>query len=129
MSISGNLVGSYSQLGKTFIFEDADGNEVTGVITEQLTILNVTDSDVRKGIIYAGDEGFSVGTLDVPTYNYAIIDSSNLCNEVIGTSKNCDGLDGYIAIANYNESYIDKYYNSNNGKWYLDASFSNAWMP
>lgn len=128
MSISGSLVGSYSQLGKTFIFEDSDGNELTGVITEQMTILDVTDSDVRKGVIYAGDEGISVGTLEMPTYIYALIDESNLCYEVCGTSNNHDGANGYVAIVRYDQSYINKYYNANDGQWYLDESFAHKFV-
>ena len=128
MSISGSLVGSYSQLGKTFIFEDSDGNELTGVITEQMTILNVTDSDVRKGVTYAGDEGISVGTLEVPPYTYALVDESNLCYEVRGTSKDYNGTDGYVAIPQYDSNYIGKYYSSNDGQWYLDESFMNKWV-
>jgi hypothetical protein len=121
--ISGNMVGMYSTLGKTFIFEDSDGNEVTGVITEQMTILDVTDSDVRKGVIYAGDEGIRVGTQEIPPYIYALIDESGLCYEVCGTSKNYDGVNGYVSISIYDSNYIDKYYNINDGQWYLDSSF------
>ena len=39
--ISGNMVGSYSQLGKTFIITDADGNELTGVVTENVQIFDI----------------------------------------------------------------------------------------
>lgn len=123
MSISGSLVGSYSQLGKTFIFEDSDGNELTGVITEQMTILDVTDSDVRKGVIYAGDEGISVGALEMPSYTYALIDEFNLCYEVCGTSNNHDDAIGHVAIIKYDLNYINKYYNVNDGQWYIDRSF------
>ena len=129
MSISGNMVGMYSSIGKTFIFTDDDGNELSGVITEQLTILNVTDKDVRKGVVYAGDEGISIGTQEMPSYVYAIIDGSNLCNEVRGTSKNCDNMTGYIAIPVYSLGYINKYYNANNNKWYSEASFVTEWIP
>ena len=127
--ISGNLVGSYSQLGKTFIFADEEGNELTGVITEQLTILDVTDGDVRKGIVYAGDEGISIGTLEIPAYTYAIVNTVGLCDEVRGTSKNYDGVNGYVAISSYNPNYINKYYNVNDGKWYLGEAFTTEWFP
>lgn len=123
MSISGNLVGSYSQIGKTFIFADSEGNELTGVITEQMTVLDVIDSDVRKGVVYAGDEGIRVGTLDVPVYTYALIDESNLCYEVCGTSNNHDDKTGYVALNKYDLNYINKYYNANNEQWYFDADF------
>lgn len=65
MIIAGNMVGCYSKLGKTFIFVDKDGNEVVGVLAEKEEILTATDEDVRKGKVYASDNGISVGTLDV----------------------------------------------------------------
>jgi hypothetical protein len=65
MIIAGNMVGSYSQIGKTFTFVDADGNEVLGVVTDKETILTATDEDVKKGKVYASDNGISVGTLEV----------------------------------------------------------------
>lgn len=71
MSISGNLVGSYSQLGKTFIITDADGNELTGVVVGQETVFTATDNDVREGFVYAGDEGVSIGTKNIPSYRTA----------------------------------------------------------
>ena len=68
MSISGNMVGSYSQIGKTFILTDENGNELTGVLVDQMTIFNATDNDVREGMVYAGDEGVSTGTKNIPAY-------------------------------------------------------------
>lgn len=67
--ISGNMVGSYSQIGKTFILTDTDGNEITtGVIVNQETVFTATDNDVREGMIYASDEGVSTGTKNIPSY-------------------------------------------------------------
>ena len=63
--ISGNMVGSYSSLGKTFIIQDEDGNEITGVVVDSEVIFTATDSDVRAGKVYASNDGVSVGTLDV----------------------------------------------------------------
>lgn len=68
MSISGNLVGSYSQLGKTFILTDENGNELTGVVVNQETIFTAHDNDVREGMVYASDEGVSTGTKNIPAY-------------------------------------------------------------
>ena len=128
MSISGNMVGMYSTIGKTFILEDEEGNELTGVITEQMTILDVTDRDVRCGVVYAGDEGIRTGIQEFPQYTYALINTSGLCSEVCGTSKSYDGIEGYIAILYYDTNYIGKYYNTNNKQWYLDASFSTKFV-
>ena len=63
--ISGNLVGSYSQLGKTIILEDENGNEVVGVIVGSEVIFTAVDSDVVKGKVYASNEGVSTGTLEL----------------------------------------------------------------
>ena len=127
--ISGNMVGMYSTIGKSLTFEDADGNQLTGVIVGQEAIFTATDDDVAAGKVYASDGGVSVGTRELPPYIYALIDGVGLCSEVRGTSKNCDELEGYVAISKYNSHYIDKYYNVNNGLWYLEASFATEWIP
>ena len=67
--ISGNMVGSYSQIGKTFIITDENGVELTGVIVGQETVFDATDNDVREGKIYASDGGVSTGTKNIPSYN------------------------------------------------------------
>lgn len=59
--ISGNMVGMYSQLGKTFIITDADGNELTGVVVDQETVFDATAADVRIGKTFASDEGVAQG--------------------------------------------------------------------
>jgi len=59
------MVGCYSMLGKTFVIEDENGSEVMAVIVDQETILTATDEDVKKGKVYASDNGVSVGTLEV----------------------------------------------------------------
>lgn len=67
MSISGNLVGMYSSIGKTVILVDADGNEVTGVVTENVKVFDATPEDVKIGKTFAGEEGVLEGT-DTKTY-------------------------------------------------------------
>ena len=69
MSIIGNMAGCYSPMGKTFIITDENGNEITGVVTEQEQIFTATDNDVREGMVYAGDGGVSTGTKIIPTYH------------------------------------------------------------
>ena len=127
--ICGNMVGSYSQIGKTFIIVDEDGEELAGVIVDQQVVFNATDDDVVEGKIYASDSGVSIGTKETPSYVYALIDENGLCDEVRGTSKNCNGVNGYIAISQYDSSYINKYYNANDGQWYLEASFATKFTP
>ena len=65
--ISGNMVGSYSQMGKTFIIQDSDGNEITGVVTGEETVFTATADDIKIGKIAATDEGIVEGT-DTKTY-------------------------------------------------------------
>ena len=62
-------------------------------------------------------------------YNYAIIDETGWCYEVCSTSRNCDGMEGYIAIPTCNTDYMDKYYNVNDSKWYLESTFETEWIP
>lgn len=62
-------------------------------------------------------------------YNYALIDETGWCYEVRSTSRCCDGEEGYISIPEYDDSYMDKYYNVADGKWYLEASFTTEWTP
>jgi hypothetical protein len=69
MSISGNLVGSYSSLGKTFILVDEEGNEITGVCVDNPVVFTAGDNDVREGMVYAGDDGVSTGTKNIPAYH------------------------------------------------------------
>lgn len=63
--ISGNMVGTYSQLGKTLLLVDEYGNEIPGVIVSQEAVFTANDNDVRRGKVYASNDGVSVGTLDV----------------------------------------------------------------
>lgn len=62
-------------------------------------------------------------------YNYAIIESNGYCVEVCSTSSSHDGMTGYIPIPEYNEDYLEKYYNTADGKWYEDAEFTTEWIP
>lgn len=62
-------------------------------------------------------------------YNYAIIDETGWCYEVISTSRSHEGEEGYIVIPEYNEDYMDKYHNVADGKWYEDAEFTTEWTP
>ena len=95
MSISGNLVGSYSQIGKTFIIEDSDGNEITGVVVGQETVFTATDNDVRAGYVYAGDGGVSTGTKIIPSYH-----------TMMGEKKIMPGKAFVIRDENYDYDFI-----------------------
>ena len=62
MKIIGNMIGTYSSLGKTFVLVDENNNELTAVAVENITLFTAKDDDVRKGKVYASDNGVSVGT-------------------------------------------------------------------
>ena len=62
--IFGNMIGGTAPL-KTVTLVDEYGNEVTGVITKSEVIFTAVDSDVRKGKVYASDNGVSTGTLEI----------------------------------------------------------------
>lgn len=62
MKIVGNMIGCYSPIGKTFIIEDENGNEITGIVVEQETIFTATAADVVKGKVAGTDDGVVVGT-------------------------------------------------------------------
>lgn len=58
-------------------------------------------------------------------YNYALIDETGWCYEIRTTSRNCDGMEGYISVPEYKDDYLEKYYNVTDGKWYHDPEFQN----
>ena len=60
-------------------------------------------------------------------YNYAMIEADGYCYEVCSTSRNCDGMEGYIPIPEYNNDYLEKFYI--NGAWYEDAEATIPWSP
>jgi hypothetical protein len=49
-------------MGKTFIIEDEDGVQFTGVVVDQLTVFDAVPSDVTEGKTFASDDGVLVGT-------------------------------------------------------------------
>ena len=46
--IIGNMVGSYSSMGKTYIIEDGDGNEFVGVVVDSEVVF--TDEKLGRDI-------------------------------------------------------------------------------
>lgn len=62
-------------------------------------------------------------------YNYAAIDTaSGICLGCLTTSDEINH-EAYVLIPEYNEDYIDKYYNLNGDqKWYWDAAFTQLWV-
>ena len=62
MSISGNLVGAYSQTGKTFIIVDEEGNEYTGIVVGKEIVFTATVDDIVEGKTAGTEDGVVVGT-------------------------------------------------------------------
>jgi hypothetical protein len=62
MKIVGNMVGCYSPMGKTFILEDENGNELTGIVVDQEVVFTATASDIVKGKVAGTDDGVVIGT-------------------------------------------------------------------
>lgn len=62
MRIIGNMVGCYSTIGKTLVFEDENGNQIVGIIVDQEEILTATSADIVAGKTAATEEGIVVGT-------------------------------------------------------------------
>lgn len=66
--IWGNVVGGSSGIENTYVIEDIDGNQYTGVSVDKYTLFTATDNDVREGAVYASDGGISTGTKFIPPY-------------------------------------------------------------
>jgi hypothetical protein len=62
MKIVGNMVGCYSPIGKTFIIEDENGNEITGIVVDQETVFTATAADIVKGKVAGTNDGVVIGT-------------------------------------------------------------------
>lgn len=110
MSISGNMVGSYSQIGKTFILTDADGNEITGVVVDQETIFTANAAeDIREGKVAATDVGVVTGTAFIPNYKTytgvkIIPNGSDLCLPLQDGGYNYTKLQAIMCSFNTNST-------------------------
>lgn len=60
--ICGNLVGGIVGYGKTFIIEDENGKQLTGVITDEVITLTATVADIKAGKTAVIDSGIVTGT-------------------------------------------------------------------
>lgn len=66
--IIGKMCGAYSPLGKTFVLQDENGNDlVTGVVTDSAKVFDANVADVKIGKTFASGEGVKVGE-DTKTY-------------------------------------------------------------
>jgi hypothetical protein len=65
----GNVTFKVSTEANTYIIEDEYGNEVVGVLVDELTAFDATPNDIRLGKVAATDVGVVVGEKVIPTYN------------------------------------------------------------
>jgi hypothetical protein len=67
--IYGNTVGGGGDgLGKTFIIEDSEGNELVGVLTDSDVVIDATPNDVRAGKVAVTQNGVITGEKEIPPY-------------------------------------------------------------
>lgn len=70
--IAGNMIGSYSQIGKTFTLVDEAGAEFVGVVTDKEVLLTANaEKDIREGTVAVTDEGIVTGNKVIPSYHTA----------------------------------------------------------
>lgn len=68
--IYGNTVGGGGDgLGKTFIIEDSEGNELVGVLTDSDVVIDATPNDVRAGKVAVTQNGVITGEKEIPAYH------------------------------------------------------------
>lgn len=60
--IYGNVVGGSSGFGKTFILEDENGTQLTGIVVDELTVFTATADDIKLGKVAGTDSGVVTGT-------------------------------------------------------------------
>lgn len=60
--IYGNVVGGGSGFGKTFLLEDENGNQLTGIVVDELTVFTATAEDIKLGKVAGTDSGVVTGT-------------------------------------------------------------------
>ena len=109
--IYGNTVGGSggSGIGKTFILQDEDGNELVGVVVDQNTIFDATANDIRAGKVAATMEGVTTGEKDIPAYNtsegYKLIPVGSTVK--ITNLKNCEYTKLQVLLCKLNTQASD----------------------
>lgn len=68
--IYGNAVGgSGGGIDRTFIIEDAEGNELVGIVVGEEIVFTATENDIRKGTVAATQKGVTEGAKEIPSYH------------------------------------------------------------
>lgn len=61
--------GPSIEIGETYIFVDEDGNDVTGVVSDEPVSLDATANDIRQGKTAATNDGVTLGEKIIPSYH------------------------------------------------------------
>lgn len=54
---------------QSYILIDEEGNEIPAVLVSEETVFNATANDIREGMVAATDNGVTIGTKYIPSYN------------------------------------------------------------
>lgn len=54
---------------KSYMFVDEYGNEMIGILVDEVTTFTATENDVRNGKVFATSTGVKTGTKIIPSYN------------------------------------------------------------
>jgi hypothetical protein len=60
--ICGNIVGGIIGYGKSFILEDENGNQLTGFVVDEVTLLTAEAKDITLGKTAGTNSGIVTGT-------------------------------------------------------------------
>ena len=69
--IYGNATGGFG-MPKTLILTDSNGNEITGVVTDNEVVFTAGLNDIRAGKVAANADGVVTGTKDIPSYHTTV---------------------------------------------------------
>ena len=110
--ISGNMVGMYSTIGKTLLFVDESGNEVTGVVTENMQMFDATPADVRINKTFVSDNGIGIGENTI-TYRTSegseyILPGLKFCVSDLGTYNEYNYTKLQCIIAKYSSNQNER---------------------
>lgn len=63
------VLADTSSEGATYLLITPDGEEIPAVLVEEETVFDATENDIRSGKTAVTDNGVTVGTLVIPSYN------------------------------------------------------------
>ena len=99
---------------KSFVFVDASGNEMAGVLVDQETIFDATENDVREGKVFASDLGIKTGTKFIPSYvvreGYRFVTSGSTFVIPLAALDGYDYTKLQAIICPYNKTIADSVY-------------------